>query len=51
MSLLSYPLNPQMLAEEEAVMIEEMEVQENKDVVLIPVDKRNIERSAHIVTF
>lgn len=49
MSLLLCPLNLQILAKKEAIMVEEMEIRETENMVLIPMDKGKIQRFAHII--
>lgn len=48
-SLLPYLLNFQILTEEKIVMVKEIEVQETKNVVLIPINQREVQKPTYIV--
>lgn len=50
-SLLPYLIDPEILAKEKAVMVEEMEVQETEDMIIILVDKGKIQRPVYIIMF
>lgn len=50
-SLLLYPINSQILVEEEVVMVEEIEIRDIRNIMLISVDKEKVLRPAYIVMF